>query len=285
MKANDQNRHFPVLSIGAFREGQLAGQEDLAYHELHGVQYIEKAHKHDFLVMILFERAKGTHEIDFVEHPVARRQMHLLFPGQVHRWDMQAGTHAYQLMIGRTLFEHFSSCFRYALIHYRENPVIPLSEEAFGLLLYEFKAIRAELEHIDPLPELIRSRAAVVASLLSREAAKVFKDTVVCQSQPRLQRFLQLIDMHFKTHKLVSFYAEQLHISANYLNILCKKHLGIAATQLIQQRTLLEAKRLLQASVFSVKEIAFELGFVDHAYFSNFFKQQTGMRPTDFREQ
>ncbi|MCH5685442.1 helix-turn-helix domain-containing protein [Niabella sp. W65] len=53
---------------------------------------------------------------------------------------------------------------------------------------------------------------------------------------------------------------------------------------MIQQRVLLEAKRLLQSTDLSIKEIAFELGFVDHAYFSNFFKSHTGATPTEFKE-
>jgi AraC family transcriptional activator of pobA len=105
----------------------------------------------------------------------------------------------------------------------------------------------------------------------------------VYQSNPRLARFSMLIERHFKEEKLVTFYASELNLSANYLNILCKRNLGVPATQLIQQRVLLEAKRLLQSTDLSIKEIAFELGFVDHAYFSNFFKSQTSVTPTEFR--
>ncbi|MBN9385320.1 MAG: helix-turn-helix domain-containing protein [Chitinophagaceae bacterium] len=94
-----------------------------------------------------------------------------------------------------------------------------------------------------------------------------------------------LIDKYFKEQKFVAFYAEKLHISANYLNILCKRNLKISATKLIHQRVCLEAKRLLQTTGFSIKEIAFEMGFTDHAHFSNFFKNQTGLSPTGFWEQ
>ncbi|WP_232516389.1 helix-turn-helix domain-containing protein [Chitinophaga caeni] len=60
--------------------------------------------------------------------------------------------------------------------------------------------------------------------------------------------------------------------------------MNVPATHMIQNRILLEAKRLLQASECSIKEIAYELGFNDLAYFSNFFKTQTGYSPRQFKE-
>ena len=152
------------------------------------------------------------------------------------------------------------------------------------MLYYEFDAIKNELKRDNSLKHLISARAAVIAAIVSREAENTFTEFKVYQSNTRLAEFNMLIDEFFKEQKLVAFYAEKLNISANYLNILCKKNLKISAGQLIQQRVSTEAKRLLQATSLSIKEVAFELGFVDHAYFSNFFKGQTGITPTGFRE-
>ena len=58
----------------------------------------------------------------------------------------------------------------------------------------------------------------------------------------------------------------------------------MAASSLIYDRILLEAKRLLKVSEMSVKDIVYELGFYDHANFSKFFRSQTGMTPTQFKE-
>ncbi|MDQ7961968.1 helix-turn-helix domain-containing protein [Flavobacterium lindanitolerans] len=62
-----------------------------------------------------------------------------------------------------------------------------------------------------------------------------------------------------------------------------QKVLKASATQLIQQRISTESKRLLSNTNLSIKEIAFEFGFADHAYFSNFFKSQTRMSSSAFR--
>lgn len=285
MTSFDEKAHVPLIGIQEFRKGQSAGREELLYNELHGERHIDKPHKHDFFIIVLFDRARGNHNIDFRDYPIGDRQVHVLFPGQVHRWDIEPKTTGYQLMIHRNFFERFAPYFRFSSTNYRNHPVIPLTDHSFQLLEYEFDAIRDELNADHSLPEVISARAAVIAAIVSKAAENIFTDFKVYQSNPRLAKFNMLIDQFYKEQKLVTFYASKLHISANYLNILCKKNLKISATQLIQQRVLLEAKRLLQSTELSIKEIAFELGFVDHAYFSNFFKSQAGFTPTEFRVQ
>jgi len=283
-KEKGENKRIPVIGMHGFRKTQVAGREELLFHDLHGERFIEKPHKHDFFMIVLFDRAQGIHNIDSSDYEIGNHQIHVLFPGQMHKWDIKTGTIGYQLMVERAFFEQFAPYFRFSFTNYQNHPVICLTEDAFKLLLYEFEAIRDELNKEHSLASLINARAAVIAAIVSREAEQVFTEFKVYQSNPRLARFNMLIDEFYKEQKFVAFYAEKLNISANYLNILCKKHLKVSATQLVQQRVCTEAKRLLQTTDLSVKEIAFRLGFTDHAYFSNFFKGQTGMTPSLFRE-
>lgn len=285
MNGNQDKRYVPVVGIQEFRKEQTAGRKELVYNELHGEKHIDKPHKHDFFIIILFDRAKGTHTIDFQDYTIDNRQIHVLFPDQVHKWHIEPGSTGYQLMIDKVFFERFSPYFRFSFTNYINHPVISLTEGVFKLLEYEFEAIKDELQTTNSLQDIISARAAVIASIVSKAAEDIFTDTKVFQSNPRLARFNLLIDQFFKEEKSVAFYAEKLNISANYLNILCKKNLKVSATQLIHQRVLLEAKRMLQSTSLSIKEIAFELGFVDHAYFSNFFKSQTEYTPTEFRQE
>jgi AraC family transcriptional activator of pobA len=278
-----QNEPVPVLGIQGFRDGQLAGRAELLFNELTGEKRIDKPHKHDFFMIVLFDRASGVHTIDAVDYAIENRQVHILFPGQMHHWHIQEGCIGYQLMIERVFFEQFSPFFRFSFTNYQNHPVITLSDEGYRLLLYEFIAIREELKAEHSLVQLINARAAVIAALVSREAEEIFQEYKIYQSVPKLAAFNVLIDEFYKEEKQVAFYAERLHISANYLNILCRKHLKTSATGLIHQRVLLEAKRLLRSNEHSVKEVAFILNFSDHAHFSNFFKLQTGVSPSVFR--
>src|SRR5690606_22197560 len=126
--------------------------------------------------------------------------------------------------------------FRFSFTNYQNHPVIKLQERAFTKLHYEFNAIKDELKTGRSLIHLLRARAAVIAAIVSEQAEQEFTEFKVYQSNEKLAKFNMLIDEYFLTEKGVTFYADKLNISANYLNILCKKNLKISAIQLIHQR-------------------------------------------------
>jgi AraC-like DNA-binding protein len=75
-----------------------------------------------------------------------------------------------------------------------------------------------------------------------------------------------------------------LYITPNHLNALSKEQLGISAGELIRNRIILEAKRLLAIKDYSIAEIAYELSFADNSYFTKFFKKIEGVTPEEFRK-
>ncbi|MCK7553570.1 helix-turn-helix domain-containing protein [Chitinophaga sedimenti] len=99
------------------------------------------------------------------------------------------------------------------------------------------------------------------------------------------KNFLELLEQHYKEQAAVEFYAAQLHVTPQYLNIACKKETGLTAGHCIRSRIVLEAKRMLTLTAQDVKEIAYELGFSDASYFSRFFRRYGGMPPLTFRRQ
>lgn len=280
----DMIANFPILDISEFWPEQGSGN-NLLYHELHGKRHIEKPHKHDFFLFMLFEQGSGTHTIDFVDHQVNGGQLHLLFPEQIHKWVLSEQTHAHQLMISRNIFETLANSLRFSLILYQNYPVIDLSADAYNKILYEFQLIKSELAKPTVLWEIINARIRLIALMVSQEAETIFNNQTVYQTKPVLFKYRLLIDAHYKQEKLVAFYADRLNISANYLNILSKRHFHVSATALIHERLILEAKRILLTTERPIKAIAFDLGFYDVAYFSKFFKNQTRITPRAFREQ
>jgi AraC-like DNA-binding protein len=74
-----------------------------------------------------------------------------------------------------------------------------------------------------------------------------------------------------------------LHISTNYLNRLCREYRGVTGGEIIRERVIIEAQRLLQYTTLSVAETAYKLGFESPSYFITFFKKNTGTTPEGFR--
>ena len=98
-----------------------------------------------------------------------------------------------------------------------------------------------------------------------------------------IRKFNLLVEANFKSEHSVSFYAEQLCKAPKTLSNLFAIFNQKTPSQIVQDRITVEAKRLLCYTDRSIKHITFELGFEDVAYFSNFFKKQTGISPSDFR--
>lgn len=99
-----------------------------------------------------------------------------------------------------------------------------------------------------------------------------------------VREFNYLVEVHFKEKHTVADYADLLHKSPKTISNVFKK-LGVKSPlQYIQERILVEAKRMLWYTNDDVSEIAYELGFNDVQVFSRFFKNQEGTSPSSFRE-
>lgn len=98
-----------------------------------------------------------------------------------------------------------------------------------------------------------------------------------------IRRYHLLVDTHFRAQHQVQFYAGQLNKAPKTLANVFALYNEKSPLAVIQERLMLEAKRLLLYSDKSAKEIAYELGFEDAAYFSNFFKKHAALAPSLFR--
>ncbi|MDF2430388.1 MAG: AraC family transcriptional regulator, transcriptional activator of pobA, partial [Mucilaginibacter sp.] len=103
-------------------------------------------------------------------------------------------------------------------------------------------------------------------------------------NQTLLKNFQKLIGQHFAKLKLPRDYADLLYITPNHLNAICKDMVGMQAGEIIRNRILLEAKRLLTNPQLSITEISFMLNFNDNSYFTKFFRKAEGITPEEFRK-
>jgi AraC-like DNA-binding protein len=102
-------------------------------------------------------------------------------------------------------------------------------------------------------------------------------------NQPLMIRYMEMIQEHFKQEHSTSFYAGKLHIHPNSLNASTKRYMGQSAKDVIATKLLNEAKYMLQVPTLSIKEIAYELGFLSPSNFFRFFKRHCGASPADYR--
>lgn len=96
-------------------------------------------------------------------------------------------------------------------------------------------------------------------------------------------RFNELLEQAHKHHHAVAWYARQLGLSTTHLNLLTRTHAGKTPLQIIHQRLALEASRSLIYSSMTIQEISNDLGFLEPAHFTRFFRKTAGKSPKDFR--
>lgn len=97
------------------------------------------------------------------------------------------------------------------------------------------------------------------------------------------RQYMQLIDLYYSEHWSLSDYAKQLNVTEIHLNEVCQKIANTSAKKMVFTRISQEAKYLLTYTRLSVKEIAYQLGFHDPAYFTRFFINTTQSSPKQYR--
>lgn len=254
------------------------------YHNLH------RPHRHSFYHLVLFTQGKGSHTIDFVRYPVVPFQVYFMSPGQVHSWHFEGPTDGYIVHFNEALFSSFLQNSHYLerfpfFSGTTDDAVcqlpLPQQEEAVHL----FEAMVAEAgESKEQNLDMIRLLLLQFFMRVDRACSRHELRKVPPQKLVLLRNFQKLIDKYYRTIRLPKEYAELLYITPNHLNALCQDLLGRTAGELIRDRIVLEAKRLLTNAAMSSTEIAYDLAFQDNSYFTRFFKKYTGTTPEEFRK-
>lgn len=241
-------------------------------------QRIELAavHRHLFYAVYWVHEGQGTHSIDFCDYEIRPDRVFLVRPEQVH--DMrQEGAIRYSAI---QFTEEYARLFTLTDI----LPTVADLTDSSALQRMEVLFRQMDEENTGNRPAKMSMLQGEVFLLLT-ELSRSSGATRDVQPLPEvLTQFRQLIERHFREKHQVAEYASQLGISPNYLNVLCRKHLGLSALRMIDSRIVLEIKRLLMENEKTISQIAYGLGFYELSYFSRFFRRMEGVSPAEFRE-
>jgi len=241
------------------------------------------AHRHDFHFFIIQEKGETTFEVDFKKFKLTKSSILYIHPNQVHRSLRTTDTRIYGLLITN---ENLHA--EYIDLLEEITPTNPLPLEA-GMLsvitdsatlcLTSFNRKQDKLYHA-----ILKDHCnGLVALILSAYLKKAKPAEKLSRFETITKMFKAGLERHFKTLKRPGDYAKILNISTPYLNECVKNTTGQPVSYHIQQRIILEAKRLLYHSNKSVKEIAMELGYDDYPYFSRLFTKIAGITAITFK--
>jgi len=251
-------------------------------------------HLHDFYSIFWIESGEAIHATEFVEYSLKADTILFVPPGLKHRMYIDQSVSGTYLLFNED-FIRYNRTNQVPLKEYRLfnnadfKSLITVVPEKREKLRNITKLIFTELQTPDDYSQDIVLNLLHLFLLESRRIfdlqSQAVKEEPDATPDTTIIRFKQLIEEKFTQEKNVSSYAGMLNINPSCLNELTKRTTGITAGELIRNRVIDETKKLLYSSSISGKEIAFQLGFDDPAYFSRFFRKYTGTTLKEFREQ
>lgn len=245
-------------------------------------------HRHRFYEVVSISSGRGRHVIDLNVLALRPHSLYFIAPGQVHCWNCEAPVHGRvvmfneQMLLGATAHD---ASDHVALFH-------RLSETG-GITLSPADARRAE-SLIDEMERELAEQGhgflSVVASLLQVMLVRSARSRGTLEPRDDLGRpavlvrqFIRLVDERCVFGNEVRAYADRLGVTPGHLRDVVKELTGRTPGEFIRGSTIREAKRLLTYTSLTIGQIASEVGFDDIAYFSRFFKRETGQTPGGFR--
>ncbi|PKG50862.1 helix-turn-helix domain-containing protein [Olleya sp. 1-3] len=284
---------IPILNIEEFEEDSFSNfySNDLSIHLKNNAQMVHKPHSHNFYLCVFFLEGTGTHEIDFSSYDVLKGSVFFLRPGQTHSWSFTSAPRGYIFFHTQEFYEFYflnKSITQFPFYYSYENPpYLVLNETEIKSINSRFEAINIEFHKTDiykkqKLASLINLTYIDLSRIYSTIDAKM--EVLSSSYLNALSVLEQTIEAFYKTEKSAKFYADKLSITVKHLNRITKSTINKTTTQLITERVLLEAKRLIVHSKNSFSRTAETLGYNDYAHFSKLFKMKVGITPLDFKK-
>jgi AraC-like DNA-binding protein len=240
-------------------------------------------------VVIFITAGNGSLLIDLEKTAVAGNHLLIVKPGDFHKLRLSGGLKGFQMSFmpsffdasdhgAEPLYDSVYQVFAETRLIAIEGDALVDMQDIMEIMLKEFT------RHNLYRSQVLKRYFKVFLIHLSEQ----FKTLAEATRQPRnneiLYNFMSLVEKYFRAKKMVADYADMLAVTPNYLNEVIKKLTGISAGCHIRKRIALEAKRQAVYSNTCMKSIAYDLGFLDLAHFSKFFKNTTGINFSDFKK-
>ncbi|WP_399083706.1 helix-turn-helix domain-containing protein [Streptomyces sp. BBFR2] len=240
-------------------------------------------HRHSFHEIVYVTAGHGAHVVDQARRPLRPPQLSVIVPGQVHHWEQATQLHGWVILFTDDfLLAHPGD--RDALAALGGCPgrrVTPAAAPRFTSLVAEM--VREYGERAEGFTSVLQAQLHILIAQALRLPGTPGPAPATGRMPPLAREFTALLARPGAAGRTVRSYADELGVSVGHLAEVVKRSTGRTPGGLIRHAQTVEAKRLLSGSPLSIARIAARLGFADPAYFSRFFRRETGVSPGDFR--
>jgi len=282
-------KKYPIYSVQNFNCNDIHREfyVNTFKEHLKSHSFVEEPHRHDSYLMVFFTNGSGIHEIDFDSFKIKSGSLFVLQPGQMHHWSLSEDIEGFVIIFSQELYNLYFGQKKINDYNFYNSilnrPEVDFKTEEIAKILPYFDLLIQENSENNKLQ---LDKMLNLLDCIHIEIARKYGETFSHQTHSyniKISAFEVLLEEHFRTQKLPSFYAEKLNITLKHLNRICNEILQKTATEVIMDRLILEIKRMLIDKQLAVNEVAYAVGYEDYSYFSRVFKKQTGLSPTEFR--
>ena len=246
--------------------------------------------QNEFYRILWLKNGTATIRVDGIDYTIVENQILFLTPlNKIEIVETEENILA--LIFNREFYciqqhDEEVSCYGYLFFGSSDVPIVSLSSEELHSFDLLYQVMLEEFENQDQIQgEMLQVLLKRFLIKCTRLARKNLKNPEINQDKLDLIRqFNVLVEMHFKKKHKVADYADLLNKSPKTLSNLFGEYNSKSPLQVIQERIVLEAKRLFLYTDKSAKEIAFEIGFDDATHFSRFFKKTVGKSTSEFKK-
>jgi AraC family transcriptional activator of pobA len=247
------------------------------------------AHSHSYYQIIWFFNKGGTHSIDFNTYAIEENMMLFTSKDQIHAFDGNLDVEGWLIHFNESFFMHsdVDIFLKYSIFNIEESPCYLIDAITAEIAAQHIQLIEKELPnklrfgHEDMIRFLLKSFLINIERVHYADTSRKLQINNTYERQ--FFKFKDLIEIHYSNRLSITDYANLLHTSSKTLTTITKKLVAKAPSQLINERILLEAKRLLKFTNLHINEVAYRLGFDDDSYFVKYFKRNIGMSPKAYR--
>lgn len=256
--------------------------------DLQEIGYSLKPHSHDCYLIVIITQGAGSHTIDGEHFKIEAPCIFLLIPGQIHSFEFTKTIQGFAVYFTMDFYLHYARERHFDKIPFfrtaQPQSFVKTDAESMKFISVLLEEMLKELTlDLKAKEEVLRNFLDILLIRINRlwSHQKLIPGKIT--SVVQIRRLLRLIETHYKKIKTPGEYARLMNLTPNHLNTMCRQSLRRTVTELIHDRIILEAKRLLAYTDWGVKKIADHIGFKDSSYFLRLFKKKMGMTPDQFR--
>lgn len=276
-----------------FKPGLPMGLEIISIRDLYSRnrKLLTIPHRTDFYHIIWVEKGNATHLVDFKPVKLAANSILFINKSRIHFFDSSAKFDGKLILFTDSFFFKTQDDIDFLSATILFNDLLETSALNLDDIRKDLSAI-LKLMTIELANDSQSSQHDILRNYLhnfllicEREKRKKgFDEIPKGADRDYTILFIGLLNEHFSRLKSVQAYAELIHISEKRLTRATTVILGKPPKEIINERLLLEIKRLLVYTNQTIKEIGFSLGFNEPTNFIKYFRRQTGRTPSEFRE-